>query len=317
MTAIPHVSVVLITFNHQPYVADALRSIFEQRTDFPVEVIISDDHSTDATPGIIDSFLANLATPHTVRVLHRPANLGKRGMNNFVRTLGEAAGTYVALLEGDDYWTSRDKLATQARLLDTHPDVTLCGHRTDVVHVMKGNCVETRPRPFTGTRFFETEYVLRSGNIIHTSSFMFRRDPSGDLVRYLDNFECGDLPLLMYQAMQGKVGVLSECMSHYRRTGSGLCSTPNNAVIAGIQLRVFQTLLRMFPEHAHIFRSHVASAQVMEASSSLRHGGSRIAALQMIGEAWRNDPLTVLRRLPTVAKLGIRCLLAGAERHAR
>jgi glycosyltransferase involved in cell wall biosynthesis len=123
----PLVSVVLITYNHAPYIERAIESILEQETSFPVEVLISDDHSTDATREIIDRVVARYQGPHTLVVRHRNPNLGRLGMNNFITTISEARGRYVALLEGDDYWTAKDKIATQAALLEAHPDVTMSG----------------------------------------------------------------------------------------------------------------------------------------------------------------------------------------------
>jgi glycosyltransferase involved in cell wall biosynthesis len=305
------VTVVVITYNHESYIKEAISSILTQETDFPVEIIISDDSSTDGTRRVIDETLEAQPTPHRVIKRYRQANLGRRGMNNFVRTISEATGQYIALLEGDDYWTSPHKIATQARFLASSPNVSLAGHRTDRVYAQDGNRVDSRPLQFTGIRTFDTKKVLWGGNIIHTSSFMFRRDPSGEMIRYLEPFACGDLPLLVYHAVRGLIAVDSSCMSHYRLTGRGICSTPNNSIMPDIQLSVYERLLFLFPEYQQIFCRKVACAQITKASSLLRSGAPINESLALVRAAWNNDPVAILQRFPTVGKM----LLRAAVRH--
>lgn len=309
MTHEPVVTVVMITFNHEQYVEDALRSILTQKTNFPVEVLVSDDCSTDGTRRVIDAVANAESSPHQIVKRYRDGNLGRRGMNNFVQTISEAKGRYVALLEGDDYWTSSDKLQSQVDLLNANPQVHLAGHRTDHVHVRQSSRIEKRPMGFAGVRFYRTDEVLRGGNIIHTSSFLFRRDVTGEMSRFLSPFECGDLPLLVYNAMRGPVAVDSRCMSHYRRTGAGLCSTPRNPVMPDIHLSVVERLMGLFPEYRDILRKKVAAAQIIKASSGLYHGNPTVASMRLVRAAWRNDPKTVIRRLPTLGKMMLRCAL--------
>jgi hypothetical protein len=309
MTHEPVVTVVVITFNHEQYVEDALRSILSQKTNFPVEVLISDDCSTDGTRRVIDAVVNAVASPHQVVRRYRDSNLGRRGMNNFVQTISEAKGRFVALLEGDDYWTSSDKLQSQVDLLNANPHVHLAGHRTDHVHAQESNRIEQRPMGFSGVRFYRADEVLRRGNIIHTSSFLFRRDLTGEMLRYLSPFACGDLPLLVYNAIRGPVAVDSTCMSHYRRTGAGLCSTPRNPVMPDIHLSVVERLMELFPEHRDILRQKVAAAQIIKASASLYHGNPAVVSMRLVRAAWRNDPKTVMRRLPTLGKMMLRYAL--------
>lgn len=309
MTLDPVVTVIVITFNHEQYVADALRSILSQKTNFPVEVLVSDDCSLDGTRDVIDAVVKSEPSSHHVVKRYRESNLGRRGMNNFVQAISEAKGRFVALLEGDDYWTSADKLQSQVDLLNANPQVHLAGHRTDHVHAQDNNRIEQRPTGFSGVRFYPTDEVLRRGNVVHTSSFLFRRDLTGEMVRYLSPFACGDLPLLVYNAVRGPVAVDSKCMSHYRLTGAGLCSTPRNPVMPDIHLSVVERLSELFPQYRDILRQKVAAAQIIKASSSLYHGNPAAASMRLVRAAWRNDPKTVIRRLPTLGNLLLRYTL--------
>src|SRR6185295_15883149 len=97
----PTVSVCVITFNHERFIAEAIESALAQKTRLDYEIVVGDDGSTDDTPRI----LARLAEQHAprLRVVRRQENLGIN--RNLAATLQECRGRYIALLEGDDYWT--------------------------------------------------------------------------------------------------------------------------------------------------------------------------------------------------------------------
>src|SRR6185312_12408987 len=96
-----------------------------QETDFPIELVIGEDCSTDGTRDIVKRYAARY--PEIVRALLPGKNIGVHA--NFDAVLKSCRGTYIAMLEGDDYWTSPKKLQKQADFLDSHPDHALCGTR--------------------------------------------------------------------------------------------------------------------------------------------------------------------------------------------
>jgi glycosyltransferase involved in cell wall biosynthesis len=119
------VSVCMITYNHEPFIAQAIESVLMQRTSFPYELVIGEDCSTDGTREIVRQYAEK--HPDIIRPLFREQNLGMH--RNFVDTLAHCRGEYVALLEGDDYWTDPYKLQKQAEFLDEHPEyVLVCGN---------------------------------------------------------------------------------------------------------------------------------------------------------------------------------------------
>jgi len=122
------VSVLLKAYNHEPFIARALASVLEQRTDFPFEIVIGEDCSTDGTRAVL---LGMRDRDPRIRLLLRDRNLGN--IRNLTDTLAACRGEYVALLDGDDYWTSADKLQTQAAFLDAHPHYSSCAHNAVVV----------------------------------------------------------------------------------------------------------------------------------------------------------------------------------------
>ncbi len=103
------VSVCMVTYNHARYIAQAVESVLAQRTDFPIEIVVGEDCSTDGTRGI----LVDLARRNSQTIRLRLAEYNQGGSSNFFGTLAACRGQYVAMLEGDDFWSSPDKLQKQ------------------------------------------------------------------------------------------------------------------------------------------------------------------------------------------------------------
>lgn len=124
------VSIVFITYNHEKYVERALRSVLEQETDFPFEVIVGEDCSTDSTRKIIHELQKEY--PKQVKPLFREKNLG-RPTKNVYETMMKCQGEYVAFLEGDDYWSDKHKLQKQVDFLEAHPEYIAAAHGCELI----------------------------------------------------------------------------------------------------------------------------------------------------------------------------------------
>jgi len=126
----PVVSVLMITYNHEPYIEQAIEAIVAQKTSFPIELIIGEDCSGDATRA--KALDAQKRYPHLVRVVHGAKNIGAN--RNFQRVLSLCRGEYVAVCEGDDYWRDSEKLQKQVNLLASDPNLVLTFHDACVVN---------------------------------------------------------------------------------------------------------------------------------------------------------------------------------------
>jgi glycosyltransferase involved in cell wall biosynthesis len=127
----PVLTICCITFNHERYIAQALDGFLKQRTDFPVEIIVHDDCSTDRTASIVRDYQNR--HPGLIRAVLRVENQyaqGKRIMPMFADWVD---GEFVAVCEGDDFWTDPEKLQRQVDYLRTHPKAAGCFHDTSVV----------------------------------------------------------------------------------------------------------------------------------------------------------------------------------------
>ena len=124
------VSVCMITYNHEKFIEQAIKSVLEQDVNFEYEIVVGEDCSTDTTASILREL--ERKNQNRIRVIYRPANLGVKA--NFLNTLSECNGEYVAFLEGDDYWTSNNKLQLQVDFLNNNRDAAGVFHRTRVIN---------------------------------------------------------------------------------------------------------------------------------------------------------------------------------------
>ena len=123
-------SIGMITYNHEDYIEQAIEGILQQRTNFPMELIISNDASTDQTSARIQKIINTNQNPNiTIRYVDQPDNIGM--MKNFEFVLTESSGRYIAICEGDDYWTDPLKLQKQYDFMDEHAECSFCFHKAE------------------------------------------------------------------------------------------------------------------------------------------------------------------------------------------
>ena len=123
------VSVLCATYNHEEYLRQTLDSFLNQKTDFPFEVLVNDDASTDSTGDIIREYAAKY--PDVIRPFYQKENLYSRRINLYdVVFFPACRGEYIAVCEGDDYWNDPEKLQLQVNWLDTHPEYSACVHNS-------------------------------------------------------------------------------------------------------------------------------------------------------------------------------------------
>lgn len=232
----PKVSVMMTTYNHEKYIGQAVSGALEQETDFDYEILVGEDCSTDRTREI----LLELQTknPHKLRLLLREQNWG--GRRNFVDTFMRCTGEYIALLEGDDYWTASDKLQKQVDMLDSHSELTICFHRVLGRHEASGK--ETLvPTEQPGRDRFTLRDILQR-NFIPTCSVMFRNGLFGDFPAWFHTTPSGDWPLHILNALHGDIGYINEVMAVYRLHGGGVWSVRSPAEQKQRSIRILETL---------------------------------------------------------------------------
>lgn len=215
----PIVSVAMITYGHENYIEEAINSVLKQECDFDVELIIVNDYSPDNTERIILEILKNHPNSSWIKYIKHKKNLGM--MPNFIFALNQCKGKYIAICEGDDYWTDPLKLQKQVDFLNKNHDYVICGTRIKVN--IKGTFSDDKTR-HTENMVYCLEDVLYK-NPFSTCSVVFRNDIPD--YEYFDKFYTGDWPLYCYLMKKGKGCVLNFVTAVYNFHGHGVASSLN------------------------------------------------------------------------------------------
>lgn len=214
------VSIICNAYNHGKYIRETLEGFVSQKTDFDFEVLVHDDASTDNTAEIIREYEEKY--PQLIKPIYQTENQysKKIGINkNF--QMPRIKGKYVAMCEGDDYWTNPLKLQKQFDFMEANPDYTLCTCSTDWYN-MRSGVVENKCRAEKDMDVSLEEIILeRHGRIFQYASYFLKTEIFTDLAEWRTAFPIGDYPLAIHCALNGKVHMLAECMSVYRYYSDG------------------------------------------------------------------------------------------------
>jgi|SRR5215469_7076428 len=211
-------SVMMITYNHERFIAHAIESVLVQQVNFDYEIVIGEDCSTDGTRAVVMDF--HRRYPDLIVPLLRDRNLG--AMRNFAETLAACKGKYVALLEGDDYWIRKDKLQTQIDFLDEHSDHAICCHRAQFVDETGADQSRVYPTLPAGSYGIAD---LFHENWIVACSVMYRWGSVGSLPGWFLTLKMGDWPLHILVGRAGKIHLMDDVMSVYRIHQGGIWSS--------------------------------------------------------------------------------------------
>lgn len=219
----PLVSVCCITYNHVAYIRQCIDGVLMQKTNFTYEIIINDDCSTDGTTDIIKEYA--LKFPEIIKPIFHSENQFSKGVRGMFATFcfPAAKGKYIALCEGDDYWTDPLKLQRQLDFLESHPDYSMCFHRATILseinYPTRLNVTEIEGREYSADELF-------SQWIVPTASIVYRAEVNLlPLERPCDILN-GDIVLVLKCCSCGKVRALEYEMSVYRMHIGGVTYSP-------------------------------------------------------------------------------------------
>lgn len=216
----PKLSIICITHNHERYVEDALKGFVMQKTNFPYEILISDDYSTDKTGELIKKYQNQYK--NLIKYYPRKRNIGIK--KNLIDLWMKSSSKYVALCEGDDYWSDENKLQIQYDYLESNLNCTVCFHPVSVIND-ENIFLDIFPKEIT-----EDDINLRrlvKSNFISTNSVVYRKidhlevDPGLSLAEIMPL----DWYLHILHAKKGEIGFIPRVMSTYRRHADGVWSS--------------------------------------------------------------------------------------------
>lgn len=219
------VSVFMITYNHEKYIREALDSVLMQKVNFKYEIVIGDDCSTDNTREILKEYYRRY--PDRIKLILRKKNLGPT--KNAYDVFRRLTGTYVACLEGDDYWTDDKKLQKQYDFMEQHREFSGCGHdfrviwddgKVELEHGSEAKDFVGNPYKFKDNICTLHDFEKTKGIPVHGNTLLFRNFMLDKTVDYTFFYKVhpmiGDQSLFLTILARGNIYILPDNMSVYR-----------------------------------------------------------------------------------------------------
>ena len=231
----------MTAYNSAAWLPRAIESVLQQRTGFPIEIVIGDDFSTDDSANVLQTY--GVRYPGIVRILSRAANLGVQ--RNYFDTFEHCRGKYIAWLDADDYWTDPAKLTKQVELLEADESVSACGHFVRQVTSTGDVIVQRCPAKAPG------RYGLRdiiAVNFVPSPSIVFRngmhRHLSGS---YFKGTSLVDWLILLLSAHVGDIVLLDGIMADYVLTPGSAYMSKGPLYQDTVDLEFYDEMQRMLP----------------------------------------------------------------------
>jgi len=220
----PLVSVVVLTYNHEKYIAKAINSVLAQKCNFEIEIIIADDCSIDRTSEIVLSY-KNIKN---IKIIIGEKNVGAK--ENEIRSYKLCLGKYIALCEGDDYWTDPYKLQKQVDFLEQNPDYSICSHRFKTYNNQQNEYFQDKYPEYlmkdddsgidVDLKMYFDHYLMK------TLTVVFRRDALN--INYLEKYKYfRDVHLFFHLILQGKGRLMNFTAGVYTLHKGGIWSSIN------------------------------------------------------------------------------------------
>lgn len=222
-SSVPLVSICCITYNHVSFIRQCLDGFMMQKCSFNFEVLIHDDASTDGTQNIIQEYVTRY--PDIIKPIYQKENQYSKGIDPNVKyNFSRAKGKYIAMCEGDDYWTDPYKLQKQVDFLESHPDYVMCSHKYQIYEQESNEYVNILPEIENekGDDFFLTDLIVGKW-LVQPLCMMCRKSALED--KRLERYKYMIDTVFIYNLLtQGKAFCLSDTMGVYRVQNRGIWS---------------------------------------------------------------------------------------------
>lgn len=231
--ATPLVCIRCTTFNQEKFIAQCLDGFLIQETNFPFEVIVHDDASSDKTADIIREYAAKY--PKIIKPYIETENQWSKNDGSFTRIMNSLlTRKYVAMCEGDDYWIDPQKLQLQIDFLENHPDYMMVFHDAEIknepgVEPIDSVYPKMEDRDYTATEIYE-EWT------IPTASMVYRLSAMDYPIKNPLNILNGDIFLAERCAHMGKIRCINRKMSVYRRQPCGVTWDKSKKIARALEL---------------------------------------------------------------------------------
>ena len=237
------VTVILPTHNHAPFIAQAIESVLMQKTEYPFDILLHDDASTDGTADICRDYAAKY--PDKITLIAQSVNqytIDRRIQSHIL--IPKVSAKYTAILDGDDFWVDPDKLQKQLSYLEAHPDCTLCIGGADLVDV--DNRVIGRVAPYDVDRVVDPADMIRGGGGFNaTNTIVMPTQLLKDLPKFADYVEAEDIPFQLLGALSGYAWYIADTLMAYRIAVPGSWSTRQYASAMETRIKTSRDLIAL------------------------------------------------------------------------
>ena len=233
------VSVCIASFNQEEFISDCLVSVLTQKTNFEFEIIIGDDASTDKSQHIIRRTCKN---KKNCKFVLREKNLGCPF--NGLDILAKANSKYIAIIDGDDYWTDPYKLQKQVDYLEQNSDCSFCF--TDCQVKRKNNLQEIHPNLIKKAKFDGIDFADQKGSLAQTCTWLVKRDLLQNLPTWVTESYTGDWCMQVHFSTYGKGGYIPENTAVYRIHDGGMWSKLDEFNAWRKNLEFYRTVITQF-----------------------------------------------------------------------
>jgi glycosyltransferase involved in cell wall biosynthesis len=241
----PLVSAAITAFNSAKWLPRAIDSVLSQRAKFPIEIVIGDDCSQDATLDVARSYQERY--PGVIKILERPNNIGIQ--RNYYETFENCRGKYIAWLDADDYWTDPEKLAIQTDVFESDSSVNVCCHFVRRVTVTGE--VKNERYPSIAPGRYGLEEIIRHC-FMSSPSIMFRNGIHHDLPGwYFDFPNMTDWPVLVVAALTGDIVLLDRTMADYMFTPGSAFESKGPLKWNEMDARFYELIESVLPARWH------------------------------------------------------------------
>lgn len=211
----PLVSVICITYNQAPYLADAIDGFLSQETEFPFEIILHDDASTDGTADIIMRYARQY--PTIIKPILQTENQLSQEINTLLAAISYAQGKYLAMCDGDDYWIDSQKLQLQIEAMQKNPTCHISCHSVLQTFLKNKKNNKVIAKHANHSKIFPTrEVILGSAGFCPTASVIINKSIFDRLPKWFDEVPVGDYFLQILGALNGGAIYIDRVMSVYR-----------------------------------------------------------------------------------------------------
>lgn len=248
----PTVSVCIFAYNHEKYLAEALDSVLSQKVNFEYELIIGEDYSTDSTLKIAQTYQASY--PSLIKIVQSghtkklEINGQATGRYNFLNVLSVCQGSYIALLDGDDYWVDPNKLQKQVDFLEQHKEYSFIFHNVYLDNLNSGVSGDIR-QTYHPSYFLDKnglDELLLIHNIVPTSAVVLRNNMPKKFPDIFYKVQIGDWPFQIFNLNFGQVKYMEDVMGVYR-IGGGIWSKKNRVAQLLVIIHTYKYLAEITP----------------------------------------------------------------------